>query len=73
MIITAQAISLLYQYWLHTELIERMGVFELLMNTPSHHRVHHGRNPQYLDPELRRDIHRLGSALRDIRTRSRAG
>ncbi|MEE2786564.1 MAG: sterol desaturase family protein [Myxococcota bacterium] len=49
MIITAQAISLLYQYWLHTELIHRLGVFEWFMNTPSHHRVHHGRNPQYLD------------------------
>ena len=44
-----QAISLLYQYWIHTELIGRMGVFEWFMNTPSHHRVHHGVNPLYLD------------------------
>lgn len=49
MILTAQAVSLLYQYWIHTELIDRMGRFEYLMNTPSHHRVHHGRNVQYLD------------------------
>ena len=49
MMATAQAISLLYQYWLHTELIHRMGPFEWIFNTPSHHRVHHGRNVQYLD------------------------
>lgn len=49
MVIIAQTVSLLYQYWIHTETIERMGVFGWVFNTPSHHRVHHGRNPQYLD------------------------
>jgi len=49
MILAAQAISLIYQYWIHTELIDRMGAFERIFNTPSHHRVHHGRNVQYLD------------------------
>ncbi len=49
MIAIAQGVSLLYQYWLHTELIGRLGPFEWIFNTPSHHRVHHGRNPQYLD------------------------
>jgi sterol desaturase/sphingolipid hydroxylase (fatty acid hydroxylase superfamily) len=49
MILTMQAISLLYQFWIHTELIENMGPLEWVMNTPSHHRVHHGSNPQYLD------------------------
>ena len=49
MIVTAQGISLVYQYWIHTELIGRMGWFEAVFNTPSHHRVHHGRNVQYLD------------------------
>ncbi len=49
MIFTAQAISLLYQFWIHTELIERLGPFEWVFNTPSHHRVHHGRNVEYLD------------------------
>ncbi|MCB9787607.1 MAG: sterol desaturase family protein [Deltaproteobacteria bacterium] len=48
-ILLAQAISLLYQYWLHTELIRTMGPLEWALNTPSHHRVHHGRNPEYLD------------------------
>ncbi|MEZ4287580.1 MAG: sterol desaturase family protein [Polyangiales bacterium] len=49
MIAVQKAISLLYQYWLHTELIGKMGPFEWVFNTPSHHRVHHGRNPLYLD------------------------
>ena len=49
MIITAQAISLLYQYWIHTELIDTMGPLEWVFNTPSHHRVHHGTDPMYLD------------------------
>jgi sterol desaturase/sphingolipid hydroxylase (fatty acid hydroxylase superfamily) len=50
MIFTQMAISLLYQYWIHTELINKMPRwFEAIMNTPSHHRVHHGSNPIYLD------------------------
>lgn len=44
------SLNLLYQYWIHTEVIDRMpDAFERVMNTPSHHRVHHGTNPQYLD------------------------
>ncbi len=49
MVLTQQAISLLYQYWLHTESIRTLGPLELIFNTPSHHRVHHGRNVEYLD------------------------
>jgi sterol desaturase/sphingolipid hydroxylase (fatty acid hydroxylase superfamily) len=49
MILTAQAWSLLYQFWLHTEAIGRLGPLEWIMNTPSHHRVHHGKNVEYLD------------------------
>ncbi|HEU0031521.1 MAG TPA: sterol desaturase family protein [Kofleriaceae bacterium] len=49
MILTAQAWSLLYQFWLHTEAIDRLGPLELVFNTPSHHRVHHGKNVAYLD------------------------
>jgi len=49
MILIQKSISLLYQYWLHTELIPKLGWFEAIFNTPSHHRVHHGRNPIYLD------------------------
>ena len=47
--ITASAISLLYQYWIHTEKIPKLGVFGLIFNTPSHHRVHHGKDIKYLD------------------------
>jgi sterol desaturase/sphingolipid hydroxylase (fatty acid hydroxylase superfamily) len=43
-------LNLIYQYWIHTEAIDRMPRwFELVFNTPSHHRVHHGSNRQYLD------------------------
>jgi sterol desaturase/sphingolipid hydroxylase (fatty acid hydroxylase superfamily) len=49
MILTAQAWSLLYQFWLHTEAVRSLGVFEVVMNTPSAHRVHHGKNVEYLD------------------------
>jgi sterol desaturase/sphingolipid hydroxylase (fatty acid hydroxylase superfamily) len=49
MILTAQAISLLYQFWLHTEAVDRLGPLEWVLNTPSHHRVHHGKNVPYLD------------------------
>lgn len=44
------SLNLLYQYWVHTEAIRRLPKwFEAVFNTPSHHRVHHGTNPQYLD------------------------
>ncbi len=50
MIILQMSISLLYQFWIHTEAIDKMPKwFEAVMNTPSHHRVHHGSNPLYLD------------------------
>ena len=50
MILAQMSISLIYQYWIHTELIKKMpGWFESIFNTPSHHRVHHATNPQYLD------------------------
>ena len=42
--------NLVYQYWIHTEAVGRMPRwFEAVMNTPSHHRVHHAVNPRYLD------------------------
>lgn len=43
------AANLLYQFWLHTETIGRLGPVEWLFNTPSHHRVHHAIEPEYLD------------------------
>lgn len=50
MILLAQSWSLLYQFWLHTERVQRLpGWFEKVFNAPSHHRVHHGSNEQYLD------------------------
>ncbi|RPD46654.1 sterol desaturase family protein [Paracnuella aquatica] len=45
-----QQISLIYQFWIHTELVHKLPKpFEFILNTPSHHRVHHGSNPKYLD------------------------
>jgi sterol desaturase/sphingolipid hydroxylase (fatty acid hydroxylase superfamily) len=50
MILLAQSWNLLYQFWIHTERIGRMPRwFEAVFNTPSHHRVHHGSQEQYLD------------------------
>lgn len=49
MVLMFQAISLVYQFWIHTEAIDRMGPIEWVMNTPSHHRVHHAINAKYLD------------------------
>ncbi len=46
---TARGVNLLYQFWIHTETIGRLGPTESVLNTPSHHRVHHGSNRQYLD------------------------
>jgi len=44
------SLNLLYQFWIHTEAIDKMpSWFEAVFNTPSHHRVHHGTNPYYLD------------------------
>ena len=47
--ILISAFNTLYQFWIHTETIGKMGWFEYIFNTPSHHRVHHGRNPKYID------------------------
>ena len=50
MIVFMQSVSLLYQFWIHTELIDRLPRwFEAIFNTPSHHRVHHSSDLKYLD------------------------
>jgi len=50
MIFTQQSVSLIYQFWIHTERIEKLPrPLEFVLNTPSHHRVHHGTQHQYLD------------------------
>ena len=49
MIASARAWNLIYQYWIHTEVIGRIGPAEHVLNSPSLHRVHHGSNQRYLD------------------------
>jgi sterol desaturase/sphingolipid hydroxylase (fatty acid hydroxylase superfamily) len=45
----ALVVNLTYQFWLHTELIGKLGWFDKWFNSPSNHRVHHATNPDYLD------------------------
>jgi len=49
LLMTARGINLLWQYWIHTEAVGTMGASEAVLNTPSHHRVHHGSNARYID------------------------
>jgi sterol desaturase/sphingolipid hydroxylase (fatty acid hydroxylase superfamily) len=50
MVLFAGGLNLIYQFWIHTEAIDKFPRWiEAVMNTPSHHRVHHGRNARYLD------------------------
>lgn len=50
MLATVAGINLIYQFWIHTEAIQRLPRWlEAVFNTPSHHRVHHATNPRYLD------------------------
>ena len=46
---TSRALNLIYQYWIHTDTVRSIGPMEPALNTPSHHRVHHGSNKRYLD------------------------
>ena len=47
--LSAYGVVIVYQFWIHTRLIDRLGPLEWVLNTPSHHRVHHGVDPRYLD------------------------
>ena len=47
--LTISGINTVYQFWIHTKTVGKLGFLEWFMNTPSHHRVHHGKNPKYLD------------------------
>ena len=50
MIFTSFSVNLIFQFWVHTEKIDRLAApIEFVFNTPSHHRVHHGSDPEYLD------------------------
>lgn len=46
---TLRGVNSLYQFWIHTRLIGKLGPLEWLFNTPSHHRVHHARDARYID------------------------
>lgn len=49
-ILLMQQVSLIYQFWIHTETIHQLPKWiEFIFNTPSHHRVHHGSDLKYLD------------------------
>ena len=49
MFLTMHGFNLIYQFWIHTEFVGRLGFLKSFLNTPSHHRVHHGVNAAYLD------------------------
>ncbi|WP_245658017.1 sterol desaturase family protein [Roseivirga echinicomitans] len=50
LLVSVSGFNLLYQFWIHTESINKLPKwFEAVFNTPSHHRVHHARNPKYID------------------------
>lgn len=50
MVFASFSVSLVYQFWVHTERIDKLPrAVEFVFNTPSHHRVHHGMDPEYLD------------------------
>lgn len=49
MVLIMRGVSLIYQYWVHTELIRSIGPLEWVFNSPSHHRVHHASDAKYLD------------------------
>lgn len=47
--LASAALNTLYQFWIHTRTVGKLGPLEWILNTPSHHRVHHGINPEYID------------------------
>lgn len=48
-VVTAGALNLIYQFWVHTEHVPKLGWYEWIFVTPSNHRVHHGQNDIYMD------------------------
>ncbi len=61
MVIFMKSANVVYQFWMHTETIGKLPKwFELLFNTPSHHRVHHGSDVEYLDKNHAGTLNHLG-------------
>ena len=48
-LITVNAINLIYQFWVHTQMVRRLGVLDRILVTPSNHRAHHAQNERYID------------------------
>ena len=48
-LIMVNAVNLIYQFWVHTQHVRRMGVLDRILVTPSNHRVHHAQNERYID------------------------
>jgi alkylglycerol monooxygenase len=48
-LITVNAVNLIYQFWVHTQVIRRLGPLDRILVTPSNHRVHHAQNERYID------------------------
>ena len=48
-LVTVNAINLIYQFWVHTQVVRRLGVLDRILVTPSNHRVHHAQNERYID------------------------
>ncbi len=49
MFLAMTTLNTIYQFWIHTRIVGKLGPLEWFMNTPSHHRVHHGIDPKYID------------------------
>ena len=66
MFLTLSAFDTLYQFWIHTRVIGRLGPLEWVLNTPSHHRVHHACNPKYIDRNYGGHADRVGPDVRHV-------
>lgn len=49
LVLAVVSLNLAFQFFVHTQAVQRLGWLELIFNTPSHHRVHHAMNPRYID------------------------
>ena len=71
MVFVGFSVSLVYQFFVHTERVGKLWrPIEFIFNTPSHHRVHHGSDAEYLDRNYGRNPHHLGPDVRNLRSRN---